>query len=291
MWGREREAFFRQNCIYMLMLDQQGRWYRHTLVLVDKGVFVSLGKTRGDRQDPFSCYFAPDVRRMPMLKSEIPGSGKVESYLDYTENCRKLEMNRAVYTIKPDISLSCIHPDILLPCVKDEFWQRAGEHAQALKDEFYRIHLARWENYFSGRRTNHIIFSQEAMERFAATGRQSDHFFAVRDYTGEERVKILMELKRQAQENPNFCMYFFKEGFRPPMTEVGLYEGVGTLMTKPQTNYDLAADHAEALVTQKEFCQRYKEFYVEYLLVRHVMSKEETLALMDELIEIAASAA
>ena len=100
-----------------------------------------------------------------------------------------------------------------------------------------------------------------------------------------------MELKRQAQENPNFRMNFFKDSFKPPMTEVGLYEGAGTLMTKPQTNYDLAADHAEALVTQKEFCQRYKEFYVEYLLVRHVMSKEETLALMDELIEIAASAA
>ena len=291
VWSREREAFFRQNCIYMLMQNKRNEWYRQTLVQVDKGVFASVGKIPASRQDPFSRYFADDVRKMPMLKSEVPGGGKVENYLDYTENCRKLEANRAAYTIKPDIALNCIHPDILLPCVREEFWQTAGEQAQALREEFYRIHLARWENYFSGRKMNHIIFSREAMERFARTGRQSDHFFAVRDYTSEERVKILMELKRQAQENPNFCMNFFKDSFKPPMTEVGLYEGAGTLMTKPQTNYDLAADHAEALVTQKEFCQRYKEFYVEYLLVRHVMSKEETLALMDELIEIAASAA
>ena len=72
--------------------------------------------------------------------------------------------------------------------------------------------------------------------------------------------------------------------------EIGLYEGVGTLMTKPYTHYDLAGDHAEAIITQREFCERYKDFYVKDLLERHVISQEETLSMINELIRIAENA-
>ena len=61
-------------------------------------------------------------------------------------------------------------------------------------------------------------------------------------------------------------------------------------MTKPYTNYDLASDHTEAIVTQKEFCERYKAFYMNDLLERHVISDAETMALLDELIEVAKNA-
>lgn len=290
VFSKERESLYRQNYIHVQAQNAQGQWYRQTLALVEKGVFIPLGKMPSGEGDRFKRYFEEDLRRMPLLKTEIPGSGRVESYLSYTENCWKLEANRAVYTIKPDIALSCIHPDILLPCVKEEFWQRAGEKAEELKAAFCRIHLARWENFYGKRWVNHMIFSQEAMKQFARTGRQSDHFFAIRAYTPQERVQILTRIKQQAQENPNFCIDFFKEEFKPPMTEIGLYEGEGTLMTKPQTNYDLAGDHAEAVITQKEFCERYKEFYVKDLLVRHVIAKEETMALMEKLIAIAKEA-
>ena len=290
VWSREREAFFRQNCIYLLMLDQQGTWYRHTLVLVDKGVFVSLGKSKGDRQDPFSRYFAGDVRRMPMLKTEIPSGGQLDSYLMYTENCRKLENNRAAYTIKPDIGLSYVHPDVLLPCIDEKFWQMAGERAEEIKEKFYQVHLARWENLFTQKKTSAVIFSRKAMVRFARTGRQSDHFFAARSYTPDERVQILSKIRRAMLDRSGFCVYFFKDYFEPAVTEIGLYEGAGTLMTKPHTHYNLAGDHSEAIVTQKEFCERYKEFYVKDLLERRVLTREETLAVVDELIAIAQSA-
>lgn len=291
IFSREREALYRQNFIHIQAQNRHGQWYRQSLALVDKGVFVPLGRMHAAENEHFMHYFEEDLKRMPVLKAELPGGNCVENYLRYTESCRKLEMNRTVYTIKPDISMTCVHPDILLPCVKEEFWRMAGEGAEELKEAFYRTHLARWENFFGTRRSNHMILSQEAMESFARTGRQSDHFFAIRAYTWQERVKILEQLKRQMIENASFCMYFFKEAFKPPMTEIGLYDGVGTLMTKPQTHYNLAGDHAEAVITQKEFCERYKEFYIKDLLERHVIAKEEALALMDRLIEIAREAA
>ena len=290
VFSKEREGLYRQNCIHVQTQDEQGEWCRQTLALVEKGVFVPLGKMSSGAEDCFLRYFEQDIERMPLLKAELPGSGRVENYLSYTESCRKLEMNRTVYTIKPDISLTCIHPDVLLSCVQEEFWQMAGDQAQALKEAFWRTHLARWENFFGRRRANHVIFSREAMERFAKTGRQSDHFFAIRTYTPGERVQILSQMRTQMQENPNFRIDFFKEEFKPPMTEIGLYEGAGTLMTKPHTHYDLAGDHAEAVVTQKEFCERYREFYVKDLLERHVISREAAMALMDSLIEMAQNA-
>ena len=285
--SKEREGIYRNNCIHIQAQNAQGEWYHQTLLLVEKGVFVPLGGLSKQVDDYFRECFAEDLKRMSLLKAELPAGDCVESYLRYTQSCLRLEMNRTVYTIKPDISMICVHPDILLPCVKEEFWQRAGDQMRELKEAFYRTHLLRWENFFGTRRGNHMILSREAMERFAQTGRQSDHFFAIRTYLPQERVEILTELRRQTRENPSFCMRFFEEEFRPPMTEIGLYEGEGTLMTKPQTHYDLAGDHAEAVITQKEFCERYREFYMKDLMERHVISKEKTLALMDDLIAIA----
>jgi len=289
-FSREREALYRQNVIYALMLDANGNWYRHTLVLVDKGVLIPLPRVKGKKRDPFSRYFAEDIGRMPMLKMEIPGSGSMESYLEYTKSCQKLEQGRATYTIKLDLSLNCIHPDILLPCVKEEFWAMAGEQAEAMKAEFLQTHLERWENVFSKKKESHIVFSTKAMENFARTGMQSDHFFAIRAYTPNERVAILTNLRDHMKGNSGFQIHFFKESFEPPKTEIGLYEGVGTLMTKPYTNYDLTGDHTETIITKKEFCERYKEFYIRDLLARHVISREETMAQMDRLIDIARNA-
>lgn len=82
-------------------------------------------------------------------------------------------------------------------------------------------------------------------------------------------------------------MYFFREDVEPSLSEVALYEGMGTLLAKPCTNYDLSGDHAEAIITQSEFCARYKEFFIKDLLERHVTDHEQTLAVLDELIEMA----
>ena len=290
VFSREREAFYRQNCIYALMLDEHGNWFRQTLVLVERGVLIPLQKTEARKDDPMSRYFAADIENMPMLKVEMPKGGSMESYLEYIKGCRRLEQSRATYIIKQDLSLTCVHPEILMPCVRDEFWQMAGERAEAWKAEFWKIHMDRWENAFSRKRENHIIFSAAAMKRFAQTGRQSDHFFAIRPYTRQERAAILQNLRDQARENPCFHVHFFKGCFEPTLTEIGLYEGMGTLMTKPYTDYNLDSDHTEAIVTQKEFCERYKEFYMHDLLARYVISEKETIELLDKLIEMAKNA-
>ena len=88
-------------------------------------------------------------------------------------------------------------------------------------------------------------------------------------------------------DNVNHSIYFFKKGFEPPQMEIGLYEGIGTLLNKPFTDYDLSGNHTETLITQKEFCDSYKKYFMQDLLDKRVISQEETLKVLDELIEIA----
>ena len=155
---------------------------------------------------------------------------------------------------------------------------------------FYAVHRKRFDNYFQKRRPTHTIFSKQAMARFAKTGRQSDHFFAMRPFTREERVAVLTHLKAQNEQNPYFSIYFFKPEYHQPRTEICLYEGKGTMLTKADTDYDFSGMHTEALITQPEFSRKYKEFFLKDLLESKVLSPKETLAAFDELIEIAKDA-
>ncbi len=287
--SKERESLYRSNCIYIHAQEANGEWYDQQMILVDKGVFSPLHRFSSEEEDPYMAFFAHDMVHMPELKASFSQDKRLESYLAYTEDCRRLEQNRAIYTIKLDIPINFIHTDVLLPCARDGF-RAIGLQDEDVLDGLVEIHRQRYENFMTKKKPTHIIFSREAMERFARTGRQSDHFFALRTYTPKERVAILYDLRKQAEHNPNFFLYFFKERFEPPLTEIGLYEGVGTLLTKPYTHYDLAGDHAEAIITQAEFSARYREFYVGDLLERHVLSREETMGVLEELIEIAENA-
>lgn len=287
--SKERESIYRSNCIYIHAQAADGSWYDQQMILVDRGIFAPLYQHSSQEEDRYMSFFARDMARMPEIKASFGKNQGLESYLSYTEGCRKLEQNRASYTIKLDIPISYIRTDILLPCARDGL-RESGMEDEAVLEGLVEIHRQRYDNYRTKKKTTHIILSKAAMERFSRTGRQSDHFFALRTYTPWERAAILRDLREHTEQNENFRIYFFKESFEPPLTEIGLYEGVGTLLTKPYTHYDLAGDHAEAIITQAEFSARYREFYVGDLLERHVLSREETMGVLEELIEIAENA-
>lgn len=284
IFSRERERMYRGNCIYAHVQDEHGDWYDRQLLLIDKGVFVPMNRMAAAEYNPIKALLDRDLARMTPLKARPGKAMAAGDYLAYTEDCRKLEQNRAIYTIKLDVPVSFVPADILRSCVRDGLMEKAE------LEDMERIHRQRFENFLTKKRVNHTIFSREAMERFAQTGRQSDHFFALRSYTPGERVRILQNLREQEAENPYFHVHFFADDFEPPASEIALYEGVGMLMAKPYTNYDLSGDHAETIIAQEEFCASYRAFFLHDLLERHVLSREATLAVLDELIETAKNA-
>lgn len=290
MFSKERERLYRSNFIFVHAQGQDDRWHLRHLLLVDKRTVCVIECPSEMDMSVIETLLEADRPRMLPLKSEFALNHAPTDYLAYTEDYRLLEHNKPIYTIKLDVPINFIHPDILVPSVLDGFTQTgfvAGEELGPLVEKFYRIHLMRWENFFTKRKATHTIFSRQAMERFARTGVQADHFFAMRPYTPHERVAILQHIREHTMKNPYFKVYFFKEDFCPPEIEIGLYEGMGTLITKAYTHYDLEGDHVEALITQKEFCSKYKEFFTQDLLVGQVLSESDTLKVLDELIGIA----
>lgn len=260
--------------------------------------------TGHDRMDGVICDDAAQDRRfslvMDMLcahdldmlpvKSAFSDALGPNDYLQYTDQYRRLEAGCRLYTLKRDVPINFIHPNILLGSVLDGF-REAGfsttEELGYLVSQFADVHLKRWNNFFESHKITHTIFTYEAMRRFAQTGLQSDHFFAMRAYTPAERVAILTHLKEQNAVNPYFNIYFFKPNHPSPPEELSLYEGKGVLLTKPDTDYRLDGGHSETLICQAAFCRQFKEHFLQKLLAEDVASAQETQRLMEELIEIA----
>lgn len=284
----ERERMYRSNVVFAHICAADGTKYSRVVLMMDRNRFFAFPRMKKGEGSMLQRILGDDIGKMQMLKKDY--CVQDADYLAYTKACLALEQNRAIYTIKLDIPISYVSADILMDCLRDEL--AAGKIAETeelgeIAEKMAAVHRMRWENLFSKHKMTHTIFSREAMKIFAETGKQTDHFFALRPYRPEERVQILTHIRNQAAENPYFNVYFFKEEYAPPKMEIGLYEGLGTLLNKPFTHYDLQGDHAETLITQKEFCERYKEYFMQDLLIRHVISEEETLAVLDELIEMA----
>ncbi len=291
LFSREKQRLYRNNMIYVHSVPYEGRRYDRTFVMIDKGCFVALKQRGSGSISQLDRIMAEDMQRMRPLKTDKRGAQA--DYVAYTEECLKLEQNRAIYTIKRDVPLSYVQLDILTQCVMEGFAAAGiaqGDALAPLLERLQRVHHQRFENYFMKKKPTYTVFDSEAMERFARTGRQTDHFFAFRPYTPQERVRILTHLRDQTAENPNFHVCFFKPEYEAPPMEIALFEGMGVLMAKPDTNYNLDGDHTETIITQESFCACYKNYFMQDLLVRQVMDEQATAAELERLIEIAKNA-
>ncbi|MGN0746664.1 MAG: hypothetical protein ACI4ML_08315 [Aristaeellaceae bacterium] len=286
----EMRALFAPGIMNLLVTDDAGRTRSFCMAMADKGsmLMVEMQVVRyGHAQQKITQY----VQQLPMLQNHFPISDSPDDYLRYTEQYRQMEFDREIYSIKPDVPINLIHPDILLPSVMDGFRDSSftdRAHLVPLVQSLYDIHLMRFENFFRKRKVTHIVFSLEAMRNFMRTGRQTDHFFAMRPYTLAERMAILNQLRDQAAKNTHFYIHFLKEDMPAPIMEITMYDGYGVMFTKANTDYNLAGEHTEALVSHPGFMRKYREFFVRELLPRYVMSHHETMAALDELARMAA---
>ncbi|MGN0972591.1 MAG: hypothetical protein ACI4OY_11585, partial [Aristaeellaceae bacterium] len=287
---REMAALFAPGIMNLRVTDDAGVTRSFCLAMAERSsmLMVEMQVVRyGHAEQKITQY----VQQLPMLQNHFPITDSPEDYLKYTEQYRQMEFDREIYSIKPDVPINLIHPDILLPSVMDGFRDYGfadREHLMPLVQSLYDIHLMRFENFFRKRKVTHIIFSLEAMRSFMRTGRQTDHFFAMRPYTLAERLAILKQLRDQAGKNPHFYIHFLKEDTPAPIMEITMYEGYGVMFTKANTDYNLAGEHTEALVNHPGFMRKYREFFIRELLPRYVMSHQETMAALDELARMAA---
>ena len=96
-------------------------------------------------------------------------------------------------------------------------------------------------------------------------------------------MKLLL---RQTQEDPYFSIRFLRRELPELRNEMTFYEGKGVLLLDAYTSYDLHDDHSEALITLPQFMQSFQQFFMEVLMNDLVMSRAESLAALEALLEI-----
>ncbi len=248
----------------------------------DRSVFIYLMRAL----DRCKASFNP-------IKTVFELQGEPWDYLRYTEFYLHLESGHPAYILRYDVPIMFIHPDVLVNPTKEGF-QSSGFFSGANLDEaitrFYGIQLLRWKAVFASDRPTHVVFSWKGMLRFARSGKASDQFFGIRPYNVTERLTILLQLRKQMVENPYFHLYFTPADSDMIRDEISYYEGMGLFLCKGETDYRLDTEHAEALITQQNFCDSFKSYFEDKLIQTHVVSPSKALQMMDDLISAANSA-
>ncbi len=286
----ETEALLRANTVLFRLFDAQGNVSFEQMVMLDRQHII-----RSRMLDTQLLHLMDDVVKsslpqMHPVKSEFQDMAHdAQDYLRYTDQYRQLEYNCAIMSLKPDVPINYIHPDILLSPVLDGFAQSNMTEEQEmhqLVSALYSVQLKRFNNFFKKKKVTHTIFSAKAMERFVRTGKQSDHFFAIRPYSPAERKAILQHLRDQAANNPYFWVYFLKNEEAEMQAEITMYEGKGVMFMQANTSYDLERSHNEALVNHPELNETFKDFFMKDMLTSHVLSYQDTMTLLDHYIQM-----
>ena len=282
--GPEMETLYRLNAICIRQRRDDGRSTWHELLLFDAERFVH----RFTSEDGGQVVGLLDRQRfsLELLKPLARAGNGVDAFVDYTNQYAMLERDGMILSIKPDVHFNCIPSDVLYPAIMDGFRQAgyaSGEELTALLERLQAIHDARYANMFTKHRPTHLVYSLPAMERFMRTGVLSDQFFLQRAYTPDERREIIRGLRQQAQENPYFSIHFLREEAEEIRNELTYYEDKGVLLLDAYTGYDLHEDHSEALITLPVFMESFYKFFMEELLPHLVMSRAESLAVLEKL--------
>ena len=280
----EMVALYLTGCWFIIVEDEQGGKQQHQFVLYDKGRFA-YGK-KGGLLVPVIHILDTWRYKLELLKPVLRLEGRAEDFVAYTAQYAALEEECAIYSIKPDVHFNCLPTQLLLGAVTEGFEQAGlaeGAELNELMAALVKIHDARNANMFTKHRPTHLVYSMPALERFMQTGVQTDHFFIQRAYTVEERKAIIRHLLQVAAENPFFHIHLLRADFPEVQNEITLYEGKGVLMLDAYTGYELSENHSEALITLPAFMQKFRSYFVNELLRKHVLSPAETRAALEQM--------
>lgn len=207
-----------------------------------------------------------------------------DDYVAYMRSCCEMEKDRPVYRIKPDFGMEQIALST---------WERAYRDGPMAGDDsaisdvqaLAEIFLQRQQNALAKKQAQHHVFKQRAVWRFVRTGRLSDQFWGFASLTMKERLEALQNILEQHTVNPYFQVHFLKEEDTIRDDEIVFYDGLGLSIIKAGTDYNLASNHSETMVTQSQFLKIYRNFFLHSILPYNVQPEYKTRKILMEMIE------
>ena len=262
--------------------DQNGTAWEDFITLI--GENQALRRTEVAASLSFAPFFELDLQRCESIKRTFPQCKSFPDYLEFIRQFSALETDRNTYRLKPDICVDIIPTHILKAAGLGGNLPKV-EGFDALIDAFEVLFSQRIHNVFTKHRVTHLVMKRAAMRNFTQSGFATDHFWGFRPYTREERIEIYETLIDHQQHNPYFHLNFLKDDSFVRDAEIGYYEGLGMLFLPTHTPYDLHDRYAEVMITQTDFCERFKNYYLQTILRNEVISPQETLAFLREQVQ------
>lgn len=281
----EMMAIYRLHCIHIQRWDEEGKIAWTICVRYDGEDFTFQDWQEG--MWPTVAVLDRWRFRLELLKPLPQPSDGPETFVQYTEQYAQLEDNCAILSIKPDVHFNCIPTHLLEQAMLEGFEQSgmaAGPELAMLIDALRRVHDLRFSNMMNKHKPTHLVYRLPEMERFMRTGVLSDQFFIQRAYTVEERREIIRVLLDAMRTRPYFNVHILRAEAPELRYEISYYDGKGVMLMDAYTGYDLDKDHSEALITLPAFQESFRRYFIDELLVHHVLSRAETIRAMEGLL-------
>jgi len=204
---------------------------------------------------------------------------------DFSSLCMSFlsyELNRATYSISNTISFHQIPTAIALAALHGK--EVLGEkQLQELTKRAAIIHEQRYHNQYYKKKYAYRIMTIAGCRSFLRTGKISDHFFAFRAFTPEERKLIFADVIRHAKENAYFVPLLVKDPERSIRYNLVACDKLGVVVDASDTDYNLANGYHTVLLTFPEFTRLYMEHYLGCVTSQKCYSREESLRMLEEM--------
>lgn len=260
--------------------DRDGLNKEDLIVFIGNG--QALRRTIAAGTSSLAPFFEINTDLCENMKRSFPECRTFPDYLEFIRQFTALELDRNTYRLKPDICIDIIPTHILKAAGLEGNLPKVDGFEQLI-NAFETVFTTRYNNALTKRRVTHLVMKRDAMRRFAQTGVATDQFWGFRPYTIPERIEIFETLLKQQLQNPYFHLNFLKDDHFVRNSEIGYYEGLGMLMLPDHTTYDLInAQYSEVMITQVDFCERFKNYYLHTILRTEVIAPQECLDFLRE---------
>lgn len=243
-----------------LMLDEKpaGAWH---LMVTDAGQMFLNGKW-------YSVTEGRDLYSSLCPEGGIPlyrfaDLHRVSDYIDFMENAYWLESGGAAIIAKQTPGIQMMPEDVVLSAFTD-FVSEQIEPISAAVGSLRMILRKRIDNFSHRKKPAVVVFEQKAMEEFLRTGFTSDHFYAFRPYTPEERLRILQSLQAISRQDNMRILVADK---KPRRYSMEAYENRGLLIYPGYTRYNTEMEaYRELFLPGQEFFTFFSELTEEMVL-------------------------
>ena len=217
------------------------------------------------------------------IKSVYEQPKTVQSLLTLCQRDLFLEQNRACWFIRLDLCFHALPTKVVLQAV-DHGARLGMSPDEPLMQQMCRVHEARYRNLLDKEAPTCLILTRDGLTAFAKTGHMSDHLFAMRDLTVQERIAVLEPLIAASQGS--LCIHLLADNAYRPVSAFAAYQDMGMQISDNHTAYNPKEAHSEVFIGQPEFAASFGRYCTDVLIPEYCLDRAQSLAFLASLLDM-----